>query len=123
MGRSGAELTIFSDSRCLPHAEKLFLHSGALDADDSPFTDAQPVGRKRDKATLQAKVEFKKRKLEEQVVAMDKTPTKKVSSPLFLPFCAIMAHTDSYRLVATSLVVASAISMPGLKICPWRLMP
>ena len=85
-------MTILSGYK--PFADKLFLHSGARSKGQKAGTEAQPVGRKRDKATLQANIESQKRKLEAKVAAAVDSPAKKVSSPPFRPFQAIMAHSD-----------------------------
>lgn len=92
MGHYGALLTILSEYK--PFAEKLFLHSGARNQDQKAATEAQPVGRKRDKATLQANIESQKRKLEAKVAAAVDSPAKKVSPPPPWPFQAIMAHSN-----------------------------
>ncbi|KAJ4390515.1 hypothetical protein N0V91_011408, partial [Didymella pomorum] len=65
------------DRRFFPHAEKLFLHSGSTRGDVPARTDAQPNGRKRDKATQQAKAESNKRKIEEKIAELANTPTKR----------------------------------------------
>jgi hypothetical protein len=44
-------------SECQPFAEKLYLHSGALNIGEEPVTNAQPPSRKRDKASQQVKLE------------------------------------------------------------------
>lgn len=107
-----------------PYAEKLFLHSGAITQPQNPATDAQPNGRKRDKATLQAKAESQKRKLEAQVAAEVASPAKKVSISLFGPLWGIMAHSNPLhpRLVARSSTLRNEIFLLRPKTWQLRLL-
>lgn len=109
MSHYEAVLTDLSDRRFFPHAEKLFLHSGSTRGDVPARTDAQPNGRKRDKATQQAKAESNKRKIEEKIAELANTPTKRVSLPPLWPFWAIMAHADPYRLEVQSPTALSVV--------------
>lgn len=81
-------LLLTSARELVPHSAHLFLHSGAIGADDDPQSNVRPKGRARDNRTITGKAEVKKRAFEsfvekgvQEETAEAGTPRKKVSLP------------------------------------------